>query len=84
MPYRASTSPYQTLSTGQAWGQSPQSRVIGCSAVASGTSASAGSASRVYSFLKKTRGNNYAINYFQNATFGPYMINRNGSGLIFK
>lgn len=84
MPYRPSTSPYQTLSTGQAWGQSPQSRVIGCAAIASGTSASAGSANRIYSYLKKTKGNYYAINYFQNAIFGPYMFNRASTGLIFK
>jgi hypothetical protein len=81
--YRPSTSPYQLPKSGQAWGQSPQSRIIGGALVSTGTSSSAGSAGRVYAFLKNTRGNNYALNYFRNASFGPYMINKNQSGLIW-
>lgn len=80
--YRPSTSPYQFPKSGQAWSQSPQSRIIGASAVSAGTSNSAGSANRVYSFLKRTKGNTYAINYFQGAIFGPYVINKAGSGLV--
>ena len=82
MPYRPPTSPYQYLSTGSSWAQSPQSRIIGGAAIASGTSASAGSAGRVYNYLKNTRGNQFAINYFKQAIFGPYQINKAGTGLI--
>lgn len=83
MPYRPSTSPYQFPKSGQSWGQSPQSRIIGGNAVSSGTSHSAGGACRVYSFLKKMRGNDFAVNYFKMATFGPYMINKKGTALIW-
>ena len=83
MPYRPSTSPYQFPKSGQAWGQSPQSRIVGASVVSSGTSHSAGSAGRVYAFLRKTRGNDFAVNYFKSATFGPFMINKAGTALIW-
>ena len=83
MPYRPSTSPYQFPKSGQAWGQSSQSRIIGASAVCAGNSNSAGSANRVYYFLKKQFGNDYALNYFKISTFGPYTINKNGSGLVW-
>ena len=83
MPYRPSTSPYQFPKSGQSWGQSPQSRIVGASAVASGTSNSAGAAGRVYNYLKKTKGNDFAINYFKKATFGPYTINKAGTALIW-
>ena len=83
MPYRPSTSPYQFPTSGQSWGQSAQSRVIGASVVSSGTSNSAGSANRVYSYLKNTKGIPFAINYFKQSTFGPYTINKSGTGLIW-
>jgi hypothetical protein len=81
--YRPSTSPYQFPTSGQSWGQSPQSRIIGAGVVSAGTSNSAGSANRVYSFLKKRYGNQFAINYFRNATFGPYTINKAGTALVW-
>jgi hypothetical protein len=83
MPYRPSTSPYQFPTSGQSWGQSPQSRVIGANVICSGTSSSAGSANRVYSFLKKTKGNQYAVDFFKNATFGPYSLNKAGTALVW-
>ena len=83
MPYRPSTSPYQYPTTGQSWGQSPQGRIIGASVISSGTSNSAGSANRVYAYLKQQKGNQYAINYFKQATFGPYTLNKAGTALIW-
>jgi hypothetical protein len=80
--YRPSTSPYQFPKSGQSWAQSPQSRIIGGAAVSTGTSASAGSAGRVYNYLRRTKGNDFAVNYFKLATFGPYQINKAGTGLI--
>jgi len=83
MPYRPSTSPYQFPKSGQAWGQSAQSRIVGASVVSTGTSKSAGSANRVYNYLRNTYGNNYALDYFKKTTFGPFVINKNGSGLVW-
>ena len=81
--YRPSTSPYQFPKSGQAWGQSAQSRIVGASAISTGNSKSAGSAGRVYNYLRHARGNDYALNYFKKATFGPFIINKNGTALIW-
>jgi hypothetical protein len=83
MFYNPSTSQRHYPVTGQSWGQSAQSRIIGAGAVAAGTSASAGSANRIYSYLRRTRGNDFAIGYFQKATFGPYRLNKTQTALIW-
>jgi len=81
--YRPSTAPYQRVTQGQAWGQAPQHNIIGCALVSQGTSASAGSANRVYNYLKRKEGADFAIKFFKNASFGPYMINKQGTALIW-
>ena len=83
MSYRPSTSPYQFPKSGQSWGQSAQSRILGTALIASGTSKSAGSANRIYSFLKAQHGNDYALTFFKNASFGPYMLNKRRTALIW-
>jgi len=81
--YRPSTSPYQFPTTMQSWSQGSSARIVGSSLISSSNSKSAGSACRVYNFLKTTKGNNFAIQFFKNASFGPYMINKRGNGLIW-
>lgn len=49
------------------------SRIIG-STIVGNSRASAGSSGRVYNWLKSNKGNFYAIQYFSNASFGPYRI----------
>ncbi len=83
MPYRPSTSPYQFPTSGQSWGQSPQGRIIGANVFSSGTSHSAGSASRVYSYLKHKKGNQFALDFFKQSTFGPYSLNKTGTALVW-
>jgi len=83
MSYRPSTSPYQFPKSGQAWGQSSQSRIIGASVISTGNSKSAGSANRVYGFLRHKYGTTYALDYFKKTTFGPFVINKNGTGLVW-
>lgn len=80
MPYMF---PQQRVTQGQSWTQSPQERIIGAALVSSGTSNSAGGANRIYTFLKKRYGANYALQVFRDSSFGPYMINKRGTGLIW-
>lgn len=48
-------------------------RIVGSTLI--GTSrANAGSAGRIYDWMKKNKGNDYAIQFFANASFGPYRI----------
>jgi hypothetical protein len=83
MSYRPSTSPYQFPKSGQAWGQSAQSRILGTSLISTGSSKSAGSANRIYYFLKKEKGNDYAMTFFKDASFGPYILNHKRTALIW-
>ena len=63
--YRPYLQPTPSLGTG--------SRIIGSTII--GTSrANAGSSGRVYNWMKSNLGNYYALQYFANASFGPYRI----------
>uniref|UniRef100_A0A6C0ERX3 Uncharacterized protein n=1 Tax=viral metagenome TaxID=1070528 RepID=A0A6C0ERX3_9ZZZZ len=64
------------------YGLGSYGRVIGAVTL-SGPRSSSGSALRVYAYLKQTKGNTYALNFFKNATFGPYFLNKNGTGLVW-
>lgn len=64
------------------YGLGSYSRVVGSISISSPRS-SIGSAGRVYSYLKQTKGINYALNFFKNATFGPFVINKSGSALVW-
>jgi len=81
--YRPSTSPYQYPRSMQSWTQGYQRRILGSSLVAASTSNSAGGASRVFNWLKQEKGTAFALKFFRDASFGPYVINQKGTGLIW-
>ena len=58
------------------YGLGSASRIVGATMISSPRTR-IGSAGRVYQFLKKTKGQDYALTYFKNATFGPYFILNN-------
>lgn len=66
--YRGSLTP--------AYGLGSYGRIVGATTISSPRSR-IGSAGRVYDFLKKTKGQDYALTYFRNATFGPFFIQNN-------
>lgn len=59
------------------------SRVVGANVVST-PRATFGSAGRIYNFLNQTKGRDFALNYFNRISFGPYRINNRGTGLILK
>ena len=58
-------------------------RVIGATLVST-PRATFGSANRIYNFMKKTKGVDFTLNYFNNLSFGPYKFNNRKTGLILK
>ena len=58
-------------------------RVIGATLVSTPRS-TFGSANRIYNFMKKTKGVDFTLNYFNNLSFGPYKFNNRKTGLILK
>jgi len=56
------------------YGLGSSSRVVGAIAISSPRTKN-GSAGRVYAYLKNTMGATEALNYIQQAAFGPFVIN---------
>jgi hypothetical protein len=63
------------------YGLGSYGRVIGAQAISSPRSG-VGSAVRIYNALKAQRGSDYALHYFKSTIYGPYVINKAGTGLI--
>jgi hypothetical protein len=63
------------------YGLGSYSRIIGAGLVSCPRTKIAGS-TRVYNYLKNTKGYDFAIKYFNDASFGKYRINSRQSGLI--
>jgi hypothetical protein len=55
------------------YGLGSGARTVGAIAISSPRTKN-GSAGRIYNFLKKRIGSDAALNYFQLATFGPFVI----------
>ena len=81
--YRPSTSPYQFPTTMQTWTSGSQRRIVGASMVSASTSNSAGASCRIFNWLKRQKGLNYAMEYFRMASYGPYKLNKQGTALIW-
>ncbi len=73
--------PYPSLTP--AYGLGSYGRIIGATAISSPRSGS-GSAVRVYNALKRQYGQQFALNYFRRSIYGPYTVNKTGTGLILR
>jgi hypothetical protein len=58
------------------YGLGSGSRTVGAITISSPRS-NIGSAGRIYSYLKRTAGSQAAFAFFQDATFGPFIIRNN-------
>lgn len=72
--------PYPSLTP--AYGLGSYGRIVGSTAISSPRSG-LGSAVRIYNALKRKKGQQYALDYFKNAIYGPYVVNKAGTALVW-